>query len=249
MKSIYGRSLAPLAITGALLWPLLAASVEAAPEVAARVEAAAQRLLSEQAAHKGLVEPEFKLNLVTSPQPLTPCQLPVSVEPVDTRYLSRMRFAVKCPGKDGWQRDWIVRAEVTALVVVAATDVPANRALSEDDLAQERRRLTDMAEAVSTLKAVVGQSSTRALRTGQVVLPNFLALPILVKRGDSVTIRARSGAVEVNAAGEALEPGRRGDFIRVRNSSTGKVIRARVLNSGMVEPEGMAEASEAQSED
>lgn len=249
MKSIYGRSLASLAITGALLWPLLAASVEAAPEVAARVQAAAQRLLSEQAAHKGLVEPEFKLNLVTSPQPLTPCQLPVTVGPVDTKYLSRMRFSANCPGKDGWQRDWIVRAEVTALVVVAATDVPANRALSEDDLTQERRKLSDMADAVSTLKAVVGQSSTRALRTGQVVLPNFLALPILVKRGDSVTIRARSGAVEVNVAGEALESGRRGDILRVRNSSTGKVIRARVLNSGVVEPESMTVSSEAQSED
>jgi len=249
MKSVYVGSLARLTVTGALFCPCLAATAVPQPEVSARVEAVAQRLLSEQAARKGLLEPEFKLNLVTSPQPLAPCQQPVSVEPVDTKYLSRMRFSVSCPGKDGWQRDWIVRAEVTALVVVAATELPANRVLTEDDLTQERRKLTDMAEAVSTLKAAIGQSSTRALRTGQVVLPNFLALPILVKRGDNITIRARSGAVEVNVAAEALEPGRRGDFIRVRNSSTGKVIRAKVSGSGMVEPEGMAEASEAQSED
>lgn len=249
MKFAYVGSLARLTVTGVLLCSCFATTAASAPEVSARVEALALRLLSDQAAHRGLVEPEFRLTLVTGPQPLLPCQQPLAVEPVDTKYLSRMRFSVNCPGKDGWRRNWVVRAEVSALVVVATTAVPANRVLTEDALAQERRRLTNMAAAVSTLETAVGQSSTRALRAGQVVLPNVLALPILVKRGDGITIRARSAAVEVKVAGEALESGRRGDFIRVRNASTGKVIRARVVRSGMVEPEGMAGASEDQFED
>ena len=45
------------------------------------------------------------------------------------------------------------------------------------------------------------------------------------------------------AAGEALEPGRMRQVVRVRNSSTGRVIRARVLGDGVVEPEVIASPS------
>lgn len=252
-KSVHYRSHARVSalwvFAGFALWPLLAAAAGPSPDAAARVEAAARQFLSEQATLKGLVEPTFELHLVTGAQPAAACPVPVVVEARDTRYLSRMRFLATCPGEGGWQRDWTVRAEVSAKVVVAAADVPANRPLAEADLAQERRKLSDMADALPALDAAIGQASTRALRTGQVVQPRFLAQPIVVKRGDSVNIQARSGPVEVNVAGEALEAGRRGDVLRVRNTSTGKVIRARVLESGLVEPESIGGSSPAQSKD
>jgi flagella basal body P-ring formation protein FlgA len=235
----------PWLLTGLAAWPLLASAAGPAPAPAARVEAAARQFLQDQATLKGLVDPAFELHLATSPQPLAPCPTPVDVQALETRYLSRMRFSATCPGEGGWQRDWTVRAEVTAVVVVAAADVPANRPLTDADLAQERRKLTDMADALPAPDAAIGQASTRALRTGQVVVPRFLAQPLLIKRGEQVTIQARSGPIEVNVAGEALEPGRRGEVLRVRNSSTGKVIRARVLDSGLVEPENMGRASGA----
>lgn len=242
-KSVHAR--AARALAGALASATLAAAMAAAPlpEGAARVESAARQFLAEQASLKGLVEPTFELSLLSSPQALTPCRQPVVVEPLDTRSLSRLRFSATCPGEGGWQRDWTVRAEVSARVVVAATDLPPNRVLAEGDLGLERRKLFDLGDALGAPEAAVGLVSNRSLRSGQAVSPRLLSQPVLVRRGDGVNILVRSGPIEVNMAGEALEPGRRGELLRVRNSSTGKVIRARVLDAGVVEPEGMASSS------
>ncbi|WP_235579347.1 flagellar basal body P-ring formation chaperone FlgA [Pseudorhodoferax sp. Leaf274] len=204
------------------------------------VERAARDWLAGQADARGLAEPVFEVKAVAQlPQPLPPCAEALTVDALETRSAARMRFAVVCPGTDGWQREWTVRAAVSALVVVAARDVPANRALQAEDLAVERRRLTDLAGAVTLPEDAIAQSSNRVLRTGQALHARWLSAPVLVKRGDSVTIRARNGGVEVSAAGEALENGRPRQVVRVRNTTTGKVIRARVLQEGLVEPESM----------
>jgi flagella basal body P-ring formation protein FlgA len=73
------------------------------------------------------------------------------------------------------------------------------------------------------------------MRAGELVRTRMLAATLLVRR-DAVAILVRSGPVEVRNAGEALEAGREGQVLRVRNSATGRVIRARVLGEGMVEP-------------
>lgn len=248
-KNVYGRALSRLAMVGALLGPAWSLAAGPEPLVPARVEAAVRQFLAEQATLKGLVDPTFELSFVHRAPAPVPCPQAVTVDAVETRYLSRMRFTETCAGQAGWQRDWIVRAELSAMVVVATTDVPANRPLAESELAQARRKLPDMADSLPALDAAIGLASTRALRSGQVVQPRFLAPPLLVKRGDSVNILARSGPVEVQMAGEALESGRRGGIVRVRNSSTGKVIRARVLDSAVVEPESIAGSSAGQSND
>jgi flagella basal body P-ring formation protein FlgA len=212
--------------------------------VDALVEQAAHDWLVEQADARGLAEPVFELKVnARLPQPLPPCAQPLTVDAQQMRTLMRLRFAVICPGPDGWQRDWTVRATVSALVVVAARDVPANRPLESEDLAIERRKLVDLNGVVTIPEDAVAQSSSRALRAGQALHARWLSAPVLVRRGDNVTIRARSAGIEVSAAGEALEAGRQRQIVRVRNSTTGKVIRARVLEEGLVEPESMGGAS------
>lgn len=58
---------------------------------------------------------------------------------------------------------------------------------------------------------------------------------LLVERRQPVNIRIRLGTLTVIARGEALEPGREGQFIRVRNTRSGKVLTARVIDSQTVE--------------
>ena len=222
----------PLAVHAA---PPLAAHP---PDPEALVEQAARDWLTEQADARALAEPVFEVKALASrPLPLPLCAEALTVDALDTRTPQRLRFAVVCPGPQGWQREWTVRATVSAQVVVAARDVPANQPLAADDLAIERRRLTDLAGAVTLPEDAIGQSSSRTLRSGQALHARWLAAPVLVRRGDAVTILARNAGIEVRASGEALEPGRQRQVVRVRNATTGKVIRARVLEEGLVEPE------------
>jgi flagella basal body P-ring formation protein FlgA len=168
--------------------------------------------------------------------PLAACAQPVVVDEVDARTPSRMRFAASCPGAGGWRREVVVRATVSAKIVVAAADVPANRPLRDDDVTLARRDVTAARDTFSDPAAIDGMSSRRTLRAGEIVRRTQLVAPTLVRRGDAVRIVARSGGIEVTVSGEALDAGARDDVIRVRNASTGTVIRARVRDTGAVEP-------------
>lgn len=207
-------------------------------QVLAQVQQAARAHVLAQAAGAGLSEPMAEVSVVRGSRPLAACGRAVTVEAVDARLPSRMRFAAVCPGADGWRYEFVVRAQVSAPVVVSATDIPAGKVLTDEDLLLERHELASLTDAVASPGAVVGLSGKRMLRAGEVLRMGLLAAPMVVKRGDAVTIVARREQIEVSMAGEALDSGARGALVRVRNAN-GAVLRARVTGAGTVEPADM----------
>lgn len=201
-----------------------------------RVEQLAREHLAQQAASAGLLAPLFEVSVVKNTRVATPCARPVVLEAQDSRSLQRLRFVASCPVPGGWRYDVLARATVTAKVVVTTAPVTANTALQASELELARRDVTLISDSVSSVEAVVGQSSRRSLRAGEILREGQLASPQLVKRGSAVSIVAHREQIQVSMAGEALEAGAQGEVIRVRNASSGTVIRARVLEAGVVEP-------------
>ena len=191
--------------------------------------------LEKMVAARGLGEPEFDLTVVSSR--LAPnCSVPATVEVLDTRQPARMRFVARCPDGPGWRHEFIVRARISALVAVTSAPVTANVALGAADVTLERRDITNIADPLGAIDDVIGQSSRRSLRVGEVLRASGLAAPIAVKRGDGVMMVARQDGIEVSMAGEALDAGARGAVVRVRNSASGQVVRMRVVGAGAVQP-------------
>lgn len=224
---------------------LSAAAAAAAPAalspaaVEAELAEAARLRVLEQADRDGLQSPQASVSLRPMPGAKalpSPCRPPLAVEALDTRSALRMRFGVRCADADSPRREYQVRAELSAEVLVAAVALPAGHALAEADVLVERRELSMIADALSDPQAVVGLSSRRPLTAGQVLQKRQLVEPLLVRRGQAVAIVARNGPVEVSAAGEAMEAGKLDDVVRVRNTATGRVIRARVTAASTVEP-------------
>ncbi|MQA19908.1 flagellar basal body P-ring formation protein FlgA [Rugamonas sp. FT103W] len=210
----------------------------AAEQVPLAVEAAARSHVQRWADSSGLVEPKFELNVVRGSRPLAACRQAVTVDAVDTRLPSRMRFAAVCAGADGWRYEFVVRAQISARIAVVASDVPSGKVLTDEDVLLERHDISGIADSVSDPQDVVGMSGKRALRSGEVLRMNLLTAPTVVKRGDAVRIVARREQIEVSMAGEALDSGARGTLVRVRNAN-GTVIRARVTGAATVEPVDM----------
>jgi flagella basal body P-ring formation protein FlgA len=204
----------------------------ATPKEAAH--AAALAWLQTQAERSGWADAVAQAQVVGDTKPAPACAKSWSAEPLDTRFISRMRFAAQCGDDASSRREVVVRGSLSARVLVATSDVAAGRPLGRNDLALEQRDISATPDATSDLEHAIGQSSRRSLRTGQILQRGWLVLPVLVKRGDAVQIEAGEGAVQVSSAGEALEPGRRDDVVRVRNSATGRTIRARVVDDGVV---------------
>lgn len=220
---------------------LLAGCAQAAeePALAARIEQAARAQLARQLDAAGMTEPQFAVSVATT-RPAPPCRQAPAIEPLDTRNVARMRFAVVCPDTPGWRYEYIVRAKVSAMVAVASTHIAAGQQLAEADLALERRDVSAIADSLGSLEAALGQASRRTLRAGDILRQGQLAAPLLVKRGEPVAMVARVDAIEVSTAGEALDSGARGAVIRVRNAANGRVLRMRVTGAGTVEPVELA---------
>lgn len=215
-------------------WPVW--SLAAPPTPQALVSDAVRQYLTAQADAQGWREPVFEVTVPTRLDHDGQCLRPLEVRPVDTRQLSRMRFEVTCPGNPGWNATFVARARVSARVLVAASAIASRQALQAADLREEVRDITSTPDAVSAPEEAEGQTSRRALRAGQVLQKRFLLADMLVKRGSAVQIVARAGGVQVTHAGESLDSGARGQVVRVRNLASGKVIDARVVSHGVVEP-------------
>jgi flagella basal body P-ring formation protein FlgA len=224
---------ATLVVSTFLLIPVLAQA--AAPSLAMQIEQAARAELESRMAASGLSEPQIDLSVITTRAP-PPCVQNVAVEPLDTRSPQRMRFLARCNDTPGWRYEYVVRVHVTAMVAVAGAPVAANEALTDAQVTLERRDISGIADPITIPGDAVGQMSRRMLRPGDILRSSQLGSPTMVKRGDAVTMIARRDGIEVSSAGEALDAGARGAMVRVRNASSGQVVRMRVAGPGTVEP-------------
>ena len=81
----------------------------------------------------------------------------------------------------------------------------------------------------------VGKEARRALALGATVRASDIGPPILVRRGEGVTLMMRSGRLTITAPGRALGDGAAGGAVRVVNLATDRTLDARVTGPGAAE--------------
>ena len=130
-------------------------------------------------------------------------------------------------------------AQELVAVVVPTRPVAPGEMLTAADLALRQvpeaqlqpDTLTDPADAV-------GLEARRALPAGRMIRGREVAAPVLVRRGEPVTVVYATGRLEITTAGTALAAGRRGEPIQVQNSASGEVRRGIVAGVRRVRIEG-----------
>lgn len=81
---------------------------------------------------------------------------------------------------------------------------------------------------------LVGKVAVNTLLPGRAIALNAVREPYLVRRGLPTVLIFNSGGLVIQAVGTALEPGSAGDFIRVRNADSGKIVSGTVMTDGSV---------------
>lgn len=129
-----------------------------------------------------------------------------------------------------------MRLHIFDSVVVAARAIRARQTLTLEDLRVEEQEIGASGDNYYTDPAeVVGLVSHRRLAPGQPLLRTMVKKPHLVKSGDIVTIVASVNGVEVKMEGVVLDSGREDEIVRVRNTTSRRVIKGRVVAAGTVE--------------
>jgi len=134
------------------------------------------------------------------------------------------------------QHQWVhLRARATANVVVAARDLEYGRELLAADLAVEKVELDDLEGPLFSISKASGLVAKRAFRQGQVLRSSDLKYPVLVKRGDLVTLVGRTSTLTVTASARAKDSGGLGDRVVVQNLTSNQLVEARIVDAGTVE--------------
>ena len=88
---------------------------------------------------------------------------------------------------------------------------------------------------LTRINDAIGTLATRPVAAGKPLSNSGLALPKWIKRGDQVMIIANSHGVSAKMAGTAMADGSKGQQIKVRNLSSKRVIKAKVIAPGKVQ--------------
>jgi flagella basal body P-ring formation protein FlgA len=132
-------------------------------------------------------------------------------------------------------------ATETVDIVTAVRPLDRGEVVSADDLAVTRIPARQAhAGSATTVASLVGLAARRALRAGVPLGPSDFAPPVLVNRGDVVTIVYQSRGLLLTTRGKALENGARNAAIPVANLSSNRVLTAIVTGRGAVEVVGAA---------
>lgn len=127
-----------------------------------------------------------------------------------------------------------VRLSLRRQVVVLRQALARGQELSMTDVALEERDIGGASGYFSDPSQVAGKTLRRMVTPGAVLTPELLAAPLLIRRGELVTLLGQSGAMEVRVQAKALADGSAGQAIQVQNTSSGKIVGAVVKASGLV---------------
>ncbi len=156
--------------------------------------------------------------------------------PARAQIKRRTTVGVRCNGSADWTVYIPVSISAYANALVAIRPLPAGSVLSPQDVQVVKREVSSMGYGyISDLERDGGYRVSRAIPQGAVISPNMVESAVMIERGQTVRIMARSGAIGVTMAGVATSKASLGERITVRNVNSGRVVEGIVRSGETVE--------------
>lgn len=167
---------------------------------------------------------------------LPACQQPLQAFlPPGGRLQGNTAIGISCPDAKPWKLYVPVRIRIIDRVLVARHHLPRGTRIRADDLVHEERDLAVLNAGYFTAKErLTGKILNQTVAAGKVISPYIIKNPKLVRRGQGVTILAISGSFEIRMKGEALMDGAAGEYIRVKNVKSRRIVEGEVIAAGLI---------------
>lgn len=182
--------------------------------------------LYEQAAVAG---EEVMIDIHPPRASLPSCEHPAPFLPnTASRPVGRVSVGVRC-GDQGRQVRYLqAEIHVTGRYVEVGQTIGVGETIRPEHLTQQEGNLGRLPDQTILDPAqAIGQEATRPLAAGVMLQRHHLRAPRLVKRGQRVVVEARGAGFRIAREAEALEPGGKGEYVRVRLHDR-EILEARV---------------------
>ncbi len=231
--------LAVLVLLAGVMPDALYAQRNANQQIEQAIEQYLKQQLQQEAAAQGWKNARFTHTLThahtTNSEVIAPCSHLPQVTSDTNSIMARQQLTLSCADTPTWKVNVYVDATVLVPAVFAQTVIERGDTITAEQLKVEELNIRKSQRGfVNGIDNVVGQAAKRRLRANQLITPNLLAKPLLVRRGQQVKMIANQDGISATTMGEALEHGEQGAVIRVKNLRSEKIVEARVIEAGVV---------------
>src|SRR3954464_1429380 len=127
----------------------------------------------------------------------------------------------------------------TVRIVVPAHDIPRGETVAENDLTYATVDGAALMSGVPTkIDEVKGMQTRRMLAAGQPFRSDDVRRPIVITKGQTVTMQFIVPGVELTAMGRAMSEGGVGDTVTIQNPVSYRMISGTVVAPGTVRATG-----------
>lgn len=175
---------------------------------------------------------EAQVRLPRSSDKLPPCNSNIHFD-TSTVDVGRTRIRATCDNPM-WSIRGTVNSKVSIEALIAAQALRKGHRLSEIDYRMSLITLSTPQKPYYFSKFINGRKLKHKLRAGELITYKHIEPDYVVRKGDLVSINYVLSTFSLHTDGIAEENGVIGDLIKVRNSQSGKVLRATVVGNQTV---------------
>ena len=120
--------------------------------------------------------------------------------------------------------------------VVVKKNITKGEVITEDHLTYSFQISDDLPGGFTTMSDIIGRKAKFNLARGAVIKTRQLEIVYPVEKGKAVLVVANNSRLSITVNAIALEAGQLGDMIKVKNSTSGKILNAIVTGEKKVSP-------------
>jgi flagella basal body P-ring formation protein FlgA len=178
---------------------------------------------------------EFQIKSLDPRLSLADCGAPLDTELTSQNSIGRVNIKVSCLQQQRWSIYVPVEIDLFRPVVATVLPVARGEQLTAGHLELREMNISNINGSYFVDPAeVIGMQAKRVLSADQAVVAQYIELPVVVKKGESVLMTAQTSGLVVKIPAIALSDGRIGQQISVRNKQSKRVVEARVSAPGQV---------------
>lgn len=171
------------------------------------------------------------------PGPSKDVKLSLRLVKSGSRNQAKIEITVLAGGKEIGGCEVAFRLKYNSHTVVTLVEIPAGEVISPNDVKIEKT--VSHKPEPANWKPPYGLMAKRRLPANTVIRPDSVGPvkpAIAVRRNETVVIRIERPGFLVTAIGKALKEARPGEYVKVRNVDSQRIILCRVNEDGTVEP-------------
>jgi flagella basal body P-ring formation protein FlgA len=147
----------------------------------------------------------------------------------------RNSIGVRCNTANKWSIFTSATIKIYQNVLILVKSIQRGETITNQSLSMERRDISGLrGDYITQIEEAVNKQAIRPMQSGTFLSSRNIAEPKIIKRGDKVIISSARTDFSIRMNGTAMMDGVKGQSIRIKNQSSGRILNGTVIEPGLV---------------